>query len=198
MTENCFVQTKAAGRWPLLHWLLGGLTLFLLVLLVSNANAQALLNRTLTSTSFQTQDAMVSAACIGNLCTTPAIFSPVMNVTCPANPGKTCTYYIHLESQVQVTPQDTGLFYFRVDNAAPTPGPTSADGSFAWLTTDPDSNLTDHVEIKSHTVAATVTNTTLNQTHAVEVRIGCANTTGTGTCQARSGFASVEVKVFTP
>jgi len=174
------------------------LTLFLLVLLAPNVNAQALLNRTLKNTSFQTQDAMVSAACLGNLCTTPVIFSPVMNVTCPANPGKTCTYYIHLESQVQVTPHDTGLFYFLVDKAAPTPGPTSTDGSFAWLTTDPDSNLTDHVEIKSDTVAATVKNTSLNQTHAVEVRIGCANTTGSGACQARSGFASVEVKVFTP
>jgi hypothetical protein len=173
------------------------LTLFLLVLLASNANAGALLNRTLKSTSFQTQDAMVLAACIANACTTPAIFSPAMNVTCPAKAGKTCTYYIHLESQVQVTPQDTGLFYFLVDSAAPTPGPTGTDGSFAWLTSDPDSNLTDHVEIKSHTVAATVTNSSLNQTHAIEVRIGCANGTG-NPCEARSGFASVEVKVFTP
>lgn len=197
MTENCFVQTEFVGAWLRLYRLLvGGLTLFLL--LAPNANAQALANRTLKSTSFQTQDAMVSAACIGNVCSTPTVFSPVMNVTCPANANKTCTYYIHLESQVQVTPQDTGLFYFKVDNAAPMPGPTSTDGAFAWLTTDPDSNLTDHVELKSHTVAATVKNTSLNQTHAVEVRLGCGNTTGTGTCQARSGFASVEVKVFTP
>jgi len=199
MTENCFVQTKPAGSWPVLPRLvLGGLPLFLLALLVSQANAGALLNRTLKSASFQTQDAMVSAVCIANTCTTPAIFTPVTNVTCPADAGKTCTYYIHLDSQVQVTPQDTGLFYLLVDNAAPAPGPTSTDGSVAWLTTDPDSNLTDYVEIKSHTVAATVTNTSSNQTHAVAVRIGCAKTTGHATCQARSGYASLEVKVFTP
>src|SRR5215813_234105 len=165
MTENCFVQTKPAGSWAVLPR-------FVFALLVSQASAGALLNRTLKSASFQTQDAMVSAACLANTCTTPAIFTPVMSVTCPAEAGKTCTYYIHLDSQVQVTPQDTGLFYFLVDNAAAAPGPSSTDGSFAWLTTDPDSNLTDYVEIKSHTVAATVTNTSSNQTHAVAVRIG--------------------------
>ncbi len=200
MTARIFQQIKRRRKLASFHrFTLATMTLLLLGVAVSKLNAAVITNKTLQSASFQTQDDLVFAFCVVNACTSPRIFDPALDVVCPAATGKTCTYYIHLESQVQVTPQDAGLFRFLVDGAAPGPGPTDPNGFFKWLENDPDSNLVDHFEVKSYTVVAKVTNSSQNQSHSIEVQIGCADTsTDGGGCGARSGFSSLEVKVFTP
>jgi len=172
--------------------------IFLVIAQKSNAATTTLNGRNLKTANFQTQNDQIAAGCVGVVCTSPPIFDPALDLVCPVAAGKTCTYYIHLESQVQVSAQDAGLFRLLVDGAAPTPGPTATDGSFTWLDNDPDSDVLSHFEIKSFTVTAKVTNAAANQTHAIEVQIGCADTNADGGCLARSGFAVLEVKVHTP
>jgi len=164
----------------------------------ANAGTTTLNGRNLKSANFQTQDDQILAGCIGAACTSPKIFDPALGLVCPVAAGKTCTYYIHLESQVQVSAQDAGLFRFLVDGAAPSPGPTATDDSFTWLDNDPDSNVLSHFEVKSFTVTAKVTNTTANQSHSIEVQIACSDTNADGGCAAKAGFAVLEVKIHTP
>ena len=166
-----------------------------------NATVTTLADRDLVRAAFQTQDEVILAGCIGTNCASPktTIFAPALDVVCPAAKLKTCIFYIHLESQAQVSSRDAGLFRILVNNKAPTPTQTDADGSFTWLDNDPDSNVLTLFEAKSVTVAASVKNTTkANQVHTIEVQIGCKDTNGDGGCAAKSGFSTLEVKVFTP
>ena len=126
--------------------------IFLVIAQKSNAATTTLNGRNLKTANFQTQNDQIAAGCVGVVCTSPPIFDPALDLVCPVAAGKTCTYYIHLESQVQVSAQDAGLFRLLVDGAAPTPGPTATDGSFTWLDNDPDSDVLSHFEIKSFTV----------------------------------------------
>jgi hypothetical protein len=154
--------------------------------------------RNLQSVSFQIQDILASSTCVGATCTRAKIFDPVLDLVCPGDIGKTCTYDIHLEAQVQVTPRDAGLFQFLVDGVAPVPGPTDSNGFFAWIDNDPDSNVLTHLEVKSYTLVAKVTNAAANQTHFIEVRIACSDTEGSGSCRAKSGLSVLEVKIHKP
>jgi hypothetical protein len=99
------------------------------------------------------------------------------NVVCPQSAGKTCTLYVHVESQDEVTANDNGLFKFLVDGLPPSPGPTDGTGLFRWVLNHPDSGNIEF-EARSFAVVATETNRIPNQTHSVEVDIACEDITG--------------------
>jgi hypothetical protein len=142
-----------------------------------------------------TNDSLITATCSTAGCTGD---QPVFlrNVVCPQPAGATCTFYAHLESQVEVTTNDNGLFRFLVDGVAPSPGPTDSLGQFRWVDSDPDSGVI-NLEARSYAVVARVQNSSNNQAHPVQVDIACQDTDGGGSCTASMGFASVSIAVYT-
>jgi hypothetical protein len=152
-------------------------------------------NRTLQRSGLVVNTGIVSANCSTSGCSaSTAVF--VKNTLCPRPAGKTCTLYINLESQVEVTTDDNGLFKFLVDGVPPSPGPTDGTGLVRWVLGDPDSGSIDF-EARSFGVVATITNSIANQNHPVEVDIACQDITCDG-CSASMGFASLNIAVYTP
>jgi hypothetical protein len=200
MKTRYFARVRSAA--------LAVLTITFLGLLLANAQSGApvagkrkspsvtsLGNRVLQKTAFQTSTSNVSTICNTSGClTSTAVFSK--SVQCPKPSGQTCTFYIHLESTVNVTTADNGLFKFLVDGAAPTPGPTDSNGFTRWVLNDPDSGSIEG-EARSFAVVAKVKNSSANQSHAVEVDIACEDETGDG-CTATMAFASLNIAVYTP
>jgi hypothetical protein len=185
-----------------LHLLaLATLAAILSVASVPKASAQAvtLLNRTITNTDFQTQNTAVSAGCsVANCTAVPQPIFPVLRAVCPALAGKTCTYYIHLESQDHfLSPLDAGLFQFLVDGAPPNPGPTFGPGFFTWNNNDPTSP-TAVPQSHSYAVTARVKNKVDNQPHAIRVSVSCIDTNASGACTAATLLSNLEVNIYTP
>jgi hypothetical protein len=174
--------------------------LFLAVIPQAHAagTAKPVKNRHMRKSSFYAQPVPIPAGCNLVHCReTAPIFYPLLDMVCPAKAGATCTYYVHLETQVRVSYQDTGLFRFLVDGQTPDPGPTDSNGFFEWLDNDPDSPIRTW-EARSYAVVATVTNTQANQSHTIDVQIGCQDSDGNGTCSVTSGLSNLEVNVYTP
>lgn len=155
----------------------------------------SLSNRILQKTAFQVSTSNVPATCSTSGCLTATpVFS--RSLQCPKPAGQTCTFYLHLESTVNITTADNGLFKFLVDGLAATPGPTDSNGFTRWILSDPDSGAIQG-EARSFAVVATVRNRSSNQSHPVEVDIACEDETGDG-CTATMAFASLEMNVYTP
>jgi hypothetical protein len=158
-------------------------------------NVTILGNRVLQRSAFETSNSNVTTTCSTSGCgTSTAVF--LKNIVCPQPGGKTCTLYVHLESQDEVTANDNGLFKFLVDGRPPSPGPTDGTGLFRWVLNDPDSGNIEF-EARSFAVVATVRNGFTNQNHSVEVDIACEDITGDG-CTAAMGLASLNIGVYTP
>jgi hypothetical protein len=152
-------------------------------------------NRVLQRSAFETNNSNVTTTCSTSGCgTSTAVF--LKNVLCPQPAGRTCTLYVHVESQDEVTANDNGLFKFLVDGRPPSPGPTDGTGLFRWVLNDPDSGNIEF-EARSFAVVATVRNRFPNQTHSVEVDIACEDITGDG-CTAAMGLASLNLGIYTP
>jgi hypothetical protein len=151
-----------------------------------------LANRTLLKTTFQTTSGEV-ASCSGNACQATAI-AFTTSVSCPVKGGKTCTLYVHVETQDSVSASDSGFFRFLIDGDPPKPGPTDSQGDFFWVSGDPNSA---RGVARSYAVVAKVTNGYENETHFVEMDLGCEDGTGDG-CRAALGFSSMSIGVFTP
>jgi len=155
----------------------------------------ALSTRVLQRTALLANSSNVNATCSTSGCSAAtAVF--VKTAVCPQPAGKTCTLYVHLESQDKVTVNDNGLFKFLVDGLPPNPGATDGTGLFRWDLSDPDSGLI-NFEARSYAVVAIVTNSTGGQGHRVEVDIACQDVTGDG-CTASMGLASLSIAVYTP
>lgn len=150
----------------------------------------------LISTTLRTNAGTTTVSCTSSLCENLGlVFEPsVAFIKCPHAAGGTCTYYLHLETQVSVSSLDTGVFEFLVDGVAPSPGPTDAMGFFAWDASDPNSSI---LQARSFAVVAQVTNSASNQTHSIEVQFGCIDTTGDG-CSATKGLTSMSIGLYTP
>lgn len=149
----------------------------------------------LVATYFETNTSNVWASCSGICSTITGLFAAV-DVLCPGIAGKTCVYYVHLEANVADPPGgNNGEFLFLVDGAAPNPGPTNGDGSYSWIYNDPlDGGA---LNARSYAVTATVTNGTANQSHSIEVDVGCAALHGNG-CSIDAGLANLAIAVYTP
>jgi hypothetical protein len=150
-------------------------------------------NRTLQRTNFLTSSTQIAASCAGSGCTaiTIALTTPI---SCPVKQGKTCTLYMHVESQAALTASDSGFFRFLIDGDPPKPGPTDSNGDFFWVSGDPNS---DYGVARSYAVVGQVTNGYDNETHYIEMDLGCLDQTGNG-CRASLGFTSMSTSVFTP
>jgi hypothetical protein len=145
---------------------------------------------TLLANSIVFSDNCTTAGCTLALGLTPG--GPV-SIVCPALAGQTCTYYVHLETQTQITAHDNGIFRFLIDGVAPTPGPTDTSGVVTWISSDPNSTL----EIRSYAVIGRVTNTVSSEKHAIEIDSGCRDEDGDG-CGATAGLSSIRIDVFRP
>jgi hypothetical protein len=149
-------------------------------------------NRTLQRTAFQTNGDSVGASCATSGCEAKApIF--VRTAQCDGAIGKTCTLYIHVDSQVSVSNLDVGAFKFLVDGVPPTPGPTGDTGSVGWN----GASSSAFYEAHSFAVVAYVTNKTVNQQHTIEVDVDCFDEGGDG-CVTDAGFATLQATVYTP
>ncbi len=150
----------------------------------------------------QTRSTQQTQHCATRNCTaTRAIFNK-LKMICPTAMHGTCTYYIHVQTQAQVSALDAGLFRFLVDGNPPPSGSgiggTDQNGYIRWVNTDPDSGII-KTDARSYAVVAEVTNDTLvNQPHTIEVFIGCTDTDSSGSCSVTSGLSSQTVDVYTP
>lgn len=195
LSKNASISTQ-------LHLLiLATLAIMISAAAVPQASAQAvtLMNRNLRNTDFQTQNLVIGTGCAALNCTAPPqpIF-PVLNAICPVLKGKTCTFYIHLESQDQfLSPLDAGLFQFLVDAAPPVPGPTFGPGFFAWDNNDPTSGAS-APQSHSYAVTARVKNAVDNQIHPIQVSVSCTDTDASGACNVATWLSNLEVNIYTP
>jgi hypothetical protein len=151
-------------------------------------------NRALQRTAFQVNTALVAAQCRTSRCsTTTPLF--VRTAQCDGPIGKTCTLYLHVDSELNITNSAFGVFKFLVDGTPPIPGPTGTTGLVVWQGQNPSSGGV--TETRSFSVVAYVTNTTTNQQHDIEIDIGCTDTVGDG-CEGDAGVATLQAVVYTP
>jgi len=163
-----------------------GLPLLFACLLTTSANA--LTKHTQKGTFLQTSDSVFVTSSNGTV--VQALF-PVAKIVCPALAGKSCTFYVHVETASTVS-ISVGQFRFLVDGAAPTPGPTDSSGFVTF-----SAGVNDETEAFSHAVLGKVTNSVDNQSHTVEVDLGCTSG-GIILCQVGAGSATLRIDVFQP
>jgi hypothetical protein len=198
---------KSHDRIPALAWCIAAI-IAILTVAVGTMNAQAgnettsyaidvnIKNVTLVSTTFRTNVGPVTVTCSSSSCENLGVFltPSLLNIICAQPAGATCTFYVHLETQAAVTANDSGIFQFLVDGAAPRPGPTDIHGFFVWDTADPNSTV---MQARSYAVVAHVTNSKDNQAHGIEAEFGCIDLNGDG-CSATMGPASMSIGLFAP
>lgn len=163
--------------------------LAVLFIVLSTTSAQSLTKRTLKGTFFQTSNS-VFVTCPGNCTAVQALF-PVASIVCPALATQTCTYYVQLET-ASTSSIFTGQFKFLVDGVAPTPGPTDSSGFVTF-----SAGANEETQAFSYAVVAKVTNSVDNQSHTVEVDLGCSSAS-IDACDAASAAASLRIDVFRP
>jgi len=155
---------------------------------------------------FDTSSEAVGTSCDSEAC---SAFTPIFieQVVCPVQEGQSCTFQITIESENYVgsnesTPLygESGQYQFLVDGAAPSPGPVGVidlicPNCYEWMY----SKQWNEVFIgTSYAVTATVTNTTWQQKHSVEVDIGCREEQDDATgCHAATWLANLQVAVYT-
>jgi len=192
-------------RFPHLFETIGGLTLVAWSLFATPAaTAQTIIgNETLVSTTF-----VVNRKDAKAICTTPgcraktAMFAP-LSVTCPAATGQTCTFHIFLDAKATVSgfcnlcpAGGIDYFQFLVDGAAPTIGPTDAQGFYRFA-----ENIIGVVsnEIRQSfpaSVVGSVTNSSSNN-HTVTLSVACKATNNAG-CETTAHASTLRVDVFEP
>jgi hypothetical protein len=187
----------------------GGLTLVALALIAPPAAlAQTVIsNETLVSTTFVVDKTGATAKCGKALCrATTSMFA--IPITCPAAMGQTCIFHISLDAKASVfavcsncSPADsgTGFYRFRVDDAAPTIGPTDTSGDYLFqkhvVTYNPPSGPSR--ENQPASAVAGVTNSTSNS-HTIAVSLGCGDSANQGGCKATAYWSTMRVDVFEP
>lgn len=166
-----------------------------------SANGQSgtvsLSNRTLRRTNLQVGiGAEVGTSCstLGCMATAATFTHPI---ECPVSAGKTCTFVLHLESQVELSYYDDGFFRFLVDGVAPVPTDQTNEG---YVDFDDDDANSPNPSTRSYAVVAKVKNTTKNQLHTIEVDISCFDSTHYGAtgCWATMLFRTLSTSVYTP
>lgn len=152
-------------------------------------------NRALQRTAFQINPDYITATCSEIGCrASKTLFTRTLQ--CDGASGKTCTFYLHLDSQLGVSNFDTGEMVFLVDGVGPAPGPGGSDGAVSWTEDDPNSGDT-YLQVHSFSVVAFVTNQTTNQQHNIQVGIRCDDINSDG-CNTDAGFATLQAVVYTP
>ncbi len=191
ITRTLLDRAKRALRTLLRLKVLLPAALAVILLMASAPRAAAatttIKDRKYLYTFFDTLSSPVTVSCSTANCTT----SGQINFLIADCPNLTCTYYIHLEAETQLSAGDNGRFKFLVGGSAPVPGPTTSDGSVVWSATDPDA-LTRNSS--SYSVVATVPTADL---FGVTVEIGCSDIGGGG-CSATAFQATLKVDVYTP
>jgi hypothetical protein len=160
-----------------------------------------LTGRMLQSAAFQTNNVATttSRAPAGCMAVTPLFPPAPQSLVCPAAAGRTCTYYVHLETHVlSISTLDDALFRFLIDGAAPSPGATNASGFVRAARLDCGTAKTCGAGARSGAVTGTVTNNTANSAHTVEVDIACKDVIGSDGCSLQGGFANVEINTHKP
>jgi len=155
-------------------------------LLTTSANA--LTRHTQKGTFFETSDSVFVISSNGTV--VQKLF-PVAKIVCPALASKSCTFYVHVETATTAS-ISVGQFKFLVDGVAPTPGPTDPSGFVIF-----SAGVNDETEAFSYAVVGKVTNSVDNQSHTIEVDLGCTSG-GIITCQVGAGAATLRIDLFQP
>jgi len=173
---------------------LAGFVPFLVLLPQSQAQTTILPDEALQSSTLLIHKGDSTATCTGSICKARhAMFRPV-TVQCPAASGGTCTFHISLNAQVETDESNPIVaFQYLVDNAAPSPGPTDADGNYQLLANRVTSAGSPPFQSFSAAVDATVTG---SGDHTIGVYIACMGT-GSG-CKAIAHWSELKVDIFLP
>ena len=198
MTRTGLRTAKAAsiGQLKLNRLVLSLLASLLLAVAVPGAHAT-----TTTITDLGYVNTWVQTPSQRNIANCPSdcwIHLATLDVPCESFGASTCTFYIHVTSEVQLSAGDAGRFRFKLDdglNNNQILRPTAPDGTVTWLASDPDSPGR---YATSFAVVGTADNDPYNPNHTIEILIGCGDTDGSGSCAVTSFFSSVEVRVYTP
>jgi len=162
---------------------------------------------TLSHESLVTTTFVVNKTGAGVKCTRPGcsaktpMFAPV-TVTCPAPTGQTCTFHISLEAKASFGTCKTcpgagvDFFQFLVDNAAPTIGPTDANGLYLFSKNFVGISGVDTRQSFPASVLSTVTNSSSSD-HAVALNLVCSDINGSG-CEVTAHWSTIRVDVFEP
>jgi hypothetical protein len=168
------------------------------------ATAQTVIsNETLVSTTFVVNKTPATVKCTKAGCSaTKTMLAPV-TVACPAATGQTCTFHISLDAKASMggtckTCPSAGAdsFQFLVDNAAPTIGPTDANGLYLFAKNVGAIAFLDLRQSFPASVLTTVTNSGSSD-HTVALNLVCSDTIGVG-CEVTSRWSTMRVDVFEP
>jgi len=162
---------------------------FLLFTSALTTTANSLTKHTQKSTYLQTSTS-VEVTCPGSCSVVKALF-PVASIVCPATASQSCTYYVHVEAASTATVY-SGQFKFLVDGVAPTPGPTDSSGFVTF-----SAGTNEQTQAFSYAILGKVTNSVDNQSHKIEVDLGCT-TDSFQACQVSVGAATLRIDVFQP
>lgn len=178
---------------------LAGLVLagcFALLALAPQSQAQTtiLSDESLQSSTLLVHKGDSTATCTGATCEAHhAMFRP-LTVQCPAGVEGTCTFHISLNAQVETDESNPiAAFQFLVDNAAPSPGPTDANGNYQFLANRVSSAGEPPFQSFSAAVDATVTG---SGSHTIAAYIACRGT-GKG-CKATAHWSEMKVDILLP
>jgi hypothetical protein len=153
---------------------------------------ETLNNRTLIRTGLQTNSTGVNVSCADNGCQAIARMFPAAEISCPGAVGAHCTITLELNTTTQISNLDQGLYDFGVDGLPPTIGPVASGGFYKFVENDPNSSAT-----SSHSalIVATVTNSSVNQSHEITVSFACKDATGDG-CSGFAALSSLRIDIF--
>lgn len=175
--------------------------LLFLLLFPLTLYAQTLQNRVLKSSTFQVlggHESGVSTGCATQYCSASVPLITPTSVVCPAPPGQTCTFAINVQATVGATPYDVGLFNY------------VGDGGYIASNTNPfypwqlPASVSPNYVSASFTFVVTIKNTHANQSHPVEIDLGCDDGNGDGCAVvSESGdlyrpSASIRIDVLRP
>jgi hypothetical protein len=141
----------------------------------------------------------VSVSCTTTGCLSTAVPVFTESLVCPGKKNSTCTYDVQVSGQVEVGATSTiqgenGLLQFLFDGKIPSSGGTDFNGFYSFQSFGPDFQHN-----ARYRVFAQVTNTALNQKHAINVNLACEEEIGALGCFADAGpFSTLVVRVWTP
>jgi hypothetical protein len=184
-------------RFPHLFEIVAGLAL-VAGLAAPAATAQTVIsNETLMTTTFVVNKQVATARCGQSGCRSRAPIFAAIPVTCPAAIGQTCTFHISLDAKISLDNGWPTFYQFLVDGAAPTIGPTAADGTYIFQDNATTLKGLPLRQSFPASVVATVTNSSSND-HTITVYLGCIDSFRIGGCETTAHSRSMRVDVFEP
>lgn len=170
-------------------------SILLTVFAASTLQAQTtiLSNESLQNATLMVNKTFATASCLTPNCAVRRPMFAPLTLQCPATDGQTCTFHVTLTAQVHASSFSLLAFRFLVDNAGPSPGPTTKNGTHTFGESQSSNITTEEVTVS---IDAVVTNSGTT-THSIGVGIACQGTNGKG-CSATTEWSELKVEVYLP